>query len=305
MSSNLNDSISDVSALLRATNNIASTNGGGYHNNINSEASQFSDGAVGYASTRATTSTSHNGHSQDDVSDDGTAPAGSYYNHSSSSGNNVVVNPCNVSVSNPALTSTTASFLQSQSVASCETPTQAFSEGLYPDDDSFTTIRTEKSMRDNYKMEFSFAPLDGDQNDVMEISNTSVVVAAAASQAAPRVRFSGNDARLLAEQRAALGALAEEETIDSERAVGIHVHEDDAYSIATERSFTGAMINLMIHQDDKKLVQGSIAKSRVQREEDESNLMEQNNDDNVAHGTDANDVQKAAADDELSVVTAD
>ena len=302
MSSNLNDSISDVSALLRATNNIASTNGG-YHNNINSEASQFSDGAVGYASTRATTSTGHNGHSQDDVSDDGTAPAGSNYNHSSS--NNVVVNHNNVSVSNPALTSTTASLLQSQSVASCETPTQAFSEGLYPDDDSFTTIRTEKSIRDNYKMEFSFAPLDGDQNDVMEISNTSVVVAAAASQAAPRVRFSGNDARLLAEQRAALGALAEEETIDSERAVGIHVHEDDAYSIATERSFTGAMINLVIHQEDKKLVTGSIAERSVQQEEDESDLMEQDNDDNVADGTDANDVQQVAADDEISVVTAD
>ena len=99
--------------------------------------------------------------------------------------------------------------------------------------------------------------------------------------------------------------MAEEETFNSDRAVGIHVHEDDAYSIATERSFTGATINLVIHREDKKLVPGSIAESSVQQEEDESDLMGQDNDDNVADGTDANDVQKVAADDELSVVTAD
>jgi len=109
----------------------------------------------------------------------------------------------------------------------------------------------------------------------------------------------------LAEQRAALGALAEEETINSDHAVGIDVHEDDAYSITTERSFTGATINLVIHREDKKLVPGSIAESSIQQEEDESDLMGQENDDNVADGTDANDVQQVAADDEISVVTAD
>ena len=41
------------------------------------------------------------------------------------------------------------------------------------------------------------------------------------------------------------------------------------------------------------------------QEDDESDLMGQENDDNVADGTDANDVQQVAADDELSVVTAD
>lgn len=148
-------------------------------------------------------------------------------------------------------------------VASIATPSQAFSEGLGlvdNDDDSFTTIKTERSMN-TYKVELSFSELN---NVKMEIANTSFVKESSRANVNLNIPSLGLRRPPLSSSRdihsSALSALSEEiggqATVDSEGAVGVHAHEDDGFSIATERSFTGAMINLVIKDRNE---QGSTA----------------------------------------------
>ena len=187
-----------------------------------------------------------------------------------------------------------------------ETATQAFSEGLglmENDDDSFTTIKTEKSVRDNYKVEFSFAD---STNLKMEIANTSFVRELQSSNATNmatagigrRPPLSNRPINLETREShlTALSALTEEreeqQTIDSEGAVGVNVHEDDAYSIATERSFTGALINLVIREGNDQSMLTEVSPTAPTVSESLGDTIK-------------DDIRQEKADDDLSVVTAE
>ena len=276
---NLNDSIlSNNTAEIEAA--VSAFGEGGA-----SSASLESDVAIGYANTSR-------GTVEDDNLSDSTAPAtGTGARGDMGSATGGLIEELNNIPEQASFT---------------ETATQAFSEGLglmENDDDSFTTIKTEKSIRDGYKVEFSFAD---SANIKMEIANTGFV-GELQSTAATNMAVAGISRRppLLGrltnlETReshlTALSALTEEaeeqQTIDSEGAVGLNAHEDDGYSIATERSFTGAMINLVIREGND---QNNIAEACATAPEAVESV-----DDYMKDGT----IQERA-DDDVSVVTAE
>lgn len=121
------------------------------------------------------------------------------------------------------------------------------------DDDSYGTIKTTKSLKEskvaNTKVEVQF----GESSTHFSFTNTSMVALPSSNKKPPRVASASSAASMehlrATSESGFLSALTEEQTIDSVGAVGTQ-NEDDLYSIATERSFTGAMINLVIREPD-------------------------------------------------------
>jgi len=153
-------------------------------------------------------------------------------------------------------------------------------QGNDNDDDSYGTIKTTKSLKEskvaNTKVEVQF----GESSTHFSFTNTSMVALPSSNKKPPRVASASSSASMehlrATSESGFLSALTEEQTIDSVGAVGTQ-NEDDLYSIATERSFTGAMINLVIREPDASVtgqesvtggVDDSMAALEETREED-------------------------------------
>ena len=132
-------------------------------------------------------------------------------------------------------------------------------QGGGADDDSYGTIKTTRSLKEskvaNTKVEVQFG--ETLVTNTFSFTNTSMVKELPTSGKKPPRSSSSNIGANTRSESGFLSALTEEGTIDSVGAVGTQT-EDDLYSIATERSFTGAMINLVLRDLDSSDVVGGV-----------------------------------------------